>query len=168
MTSCLKRGMWIFAVFVLLVDIVSKSYAYHYLAPMQGSWASYPYGGVGVFHDFLGIDFALTYVSNTGAAWGLLSHFPHILVVARIGIVLGLVLYLFRAPLSVYKRLAVLCIVVGALGNILDFFLYGFVVDFFLLDFWGYMFPVFNVADASISCGVVLLIFSSVSKKKEI
>lgn len=57
----------------------------------------------------------------------------------------------------------------GALGNAIDRIAYGHVVDFLQFHYAGYAFPTFNVADSSIFCGAVLLIwesFRSEQKKK--
>jgi signal peptidase II len=52
-------------------------------------------------------------------------------------------------------------IIAGGIGNILDYFIYGHVVDMFHFILWGYSFPVFNVADASIFMGIVSLLWMS-------
>ena len=53
------------------------------------------------------------------------------------------------------------CIAAGALGNILDFFLYGHVIDMFYLIFYKYSYPIFNVADSAIFLSVMYLLFTS-------
>jgi signal peptidase II len=94
---------------------------------------------------------------NKGAAWGFFASMQLILLWARCAIILVLFLYLFLAKFSFLRNLALVGILSGAIGNVLDFFIYGHVVDMFYFRFWGYSFPVFNVADASIFCGALLL-----------
>jgi signal peptidase II len=50
----------------------------------------------------------------------------------------------------------------GAIGNIIDRFHYGFVVDFIDLRWW----PVFNAADSCITIGVALLVLSSIGRER--
>lgn len=57
-----------------------------------------------------------------------------------------------------YEAIALSLILGGAIGNIIDRFLHGAVVDFVHLHAWGYSFYVFNLADSAISIGVVLLL----------
>ena len=54
----------------------------------------------------------------------------------------------------------------GAIGNLIDRVLLGHVVDFILLYHSGFFFPTFNVADAAISVGAILLIIEMFYKKK--
>jgi signal peptidase II len=53
----------------------------------------------------------------------------------------------------------------GAIGNVIDRFLYGSVVDFLDFHALGYHWPAFNVADSAISCGAVLLIWDALIAK---
>jgi signal peptidase II len=53
----------------------------------------------------------------------------------------------------------------GAIGNVIDRFLYGAVVDFLDFHALGYHWPAFNVADSAISCGAVLLIWDALRGK---
>ena len=60
-------------------------------------------------------------------------------------------------------------IAVGALGNIVDYSLYGHVIDFFHFTFWGYSFPVFNWADSYITVGLFFfLLLSSRGKRLQV
>jgi signal peptidase II len=61
--------------------------------------------------------------------------------------------------------IAMALISVGALGNGLDYFWYGHVVDMVKLVFWDYHYPVFNVADAAICMGELIIFFSGMATK---
>jgi signal peptidase II len=52
-------------------------------------------------------------------------------------------------------------IIGGALGNVIDRAIYGAVIDFILLSWKSWSWPVFNLADMAISCGVGLIIIDS-------
>jgi signal peptidase II len=122
------------------------------------------YESVPVIPDF----FSLTRIHNTGAAFGMLdgSEIPYksaILTTVRI-VVLG-VLAVFASTLPAAHRLAragLALVLGGAVGNLVDGLTLGYVVDF--LDFyWGtWHFWAFNVADASISVGMALVILDQI------
>ena len=129
----------------------------------------YPYGGVGVFKDFFGIEFSINQLHNYGAAWGLFRDYPIVLIVVRLFIFAGLTMYLFfnKESCSLFS-FALILVLSGALGNIMDFFLYGYVVDMFHFVLWGYDYPIFNVADSLVCVGVALLFISSFKQSKRI
>jgi signal peptidase II len=148
----------IFFPFVLCLDFVSKIVAMYFIPPLGGG--AYPFGGIPVF-AFGGITCSLNYVVNTGAAWGLFTGHPGLLFLLRAGIIFGL---LFFVP----KRIPVWLVMVGAVGNVIDYCLYGHVIDFIHFTFWGYRFPIFNVADSCISVGVLSLLLSGKPKEARV
>jgi signal peptidase II len=149
--------------FILKLDADTKRYALETLPKVFND--NFPYGGVAVFKDFLGgIDFSLNYVQNKGAAWGIFSDYPNLLAYVRIVIVLFLFFLIAKASFRFIQKCALSFIVFGALGNLIDHFRYGFVIDLFHFNFFGYDFPVFNVADAAIFCGVVVLLLTKNKK----
>lgn len=138
------------------IDRGFKEYIQAYVR--LASSPTYPYGGIGIFHNWCGgIDFSINHVTNTGAAWGIFSGVDKVLLVLRIILILGLGIYLFFFNKQREKELPFVLILTGAIGNVVDYFTYGHVVDMFHFSFWGHSFAVFNVADATIFCGVVFL-----------
>lgn len=116
--------------------------------------------------------FNLTYVRNTGAAFSFLSDaggwqrwlFTLIAVLVSVAIAV----WLRRLPGSQTKLSLALCLVLaGAVGNLIDRALYGYVIDFFHLYYQNWHYPAFNVADSAICIGAVLLIWDSFSSKPE-
>ena len=105
----------------------------------------------------------LTYVRNTGAAWGMLGGLNGWLAVLSI-VMLALIVVFRRSILEdVFVHKAALGFMIGGIvGNLIDRIRLLHVVDF--LDFhWGpHHFPSFNVADSSICVGVGLYLLSSV------
>jgi len=152
--------------FLLIADVLSKAYAYYYLPPLGWASSVYPYGGIGVFQGFLGIDFSLNYAMNKGAAWGFFASFQEYLLYARLLIITVLSTYILVGKMAYFKRLALSLIAIGAMGNVIDYFVYGHVVDMFYFVFWGYSYPVFNIADSSIFLGVFSLFLYSFLEKK--
>jgi signal peptidase II len=109
--------------------------------------------------------FALTRVHNTGAAFGMLNgmEFPGKTVVLTMVAGLALVgVGWYAASVPVTDRLArlgVACILGGAIGNLIDRATAGYVLDYADFSWRGWHFWAFNVADAAISIGVVLMLF---------
>ncbi len=104
-----------------------------------------------------------TYVQNRAGAFGLFGTQPWFLVGMALA-VLAIFWFAFReqAATSAFVRVAFGGIVGGAVGNILDRFHYGYVVDFIDLRWW----PVFNMADSCITVGVVLLLLVSLGRDR--
>ncbi len=149
-----KGKIAIFFCFFLLVDFISKYYVRLLLPKMSALYTLYPFGGLPVFQNFLGSSFSINYVQNRGAAWGLFSGMPHLLFYTRIVIVVALIIYLFFFNKKPNQEIPLFFIVTGALGNIIDTIMYGYVVDMFHFTFGSYSFPVFNLADVMISLGI--------------
>ncbi len=120
-----------------------------------------------VIEDF----FSLTYIRNTGAAFGILadSHefFRRSFLIAFSLAAIGFILIMLRR-LPVNEKaltIALAFILSGAVGNLIDRFMYGEVIDF--LDFYwnGYHWPAFNVADSFITIGVVIILYRLATTK---
>jgi len=65
---------------------------------------------------------------------------------------------LYRQPQLRLQSAALSLIMGGALGNAIDRFIHGAVVDFLDFHYWGWHFPAFNLADSAITLGAILLI----------
>ncbi len=147
-----------FAVFIFMADAFLKAYIHFQIPPINACPPVYPYGGVAVFRGWHGIDFSIVHVINKGAAWGVFASFQDYLLYVRIAIIGGLFTYLFFVKASSYRKFCLMLIATGALGNVIDYFIYGHVVDMFYFIFWGHSYPVFNIADSAIFMGIVLLL----------
>jgi signal peptidase II len=106
----------------------------------------------------------LTYVQNRGAAFGVLSDadlpYQSVLFSAvSLAALVAIAVYAWRLPPHTRLPQTALALVMGgALGNLVDRARLGYVIDFVDV-YWGrYHWPAFNVADASISVGVCLLV----------
>lgn len=151
---------------LLFLDFFTKAYVFHFF-PLASQEPFFPFGGVAIFKDFIGVDCAICLALNRGAAWGYFANFQIILLILRIAVVMGMLIYLLFINKKSSLQAPFALIITGAIGNIVDFFLYGYVVDFIHFNLWGYNFPVFNFADICISIGVVWLFFSSIIFKKK-
>lgn len=161
-----KRWLLFLLISVFVFDQFTKLTAKQFLSPIDWLHPAYPYGGIGMFEDFFGISFSLNYVENRGTAWGLFSQYADYLLMARIAFTSCLLLYVLFVNKDPHKQVPLTLIMAGALGNITDTLLYGYVVDMIHFNFWGYSYPVFNVADACICIGVALLALQMLFSKK--
>ncbi len=153
----MKKWVLFFA-FLLALDIGSKHFALESIPPFQSG--SYPYGGVPVFH-WSGVSFSLNVVGNTGAAWSLFQGYSGLLFLFRSIVIASLFVYLLFFNRGQSPALPLWLITTGAIGNAIDYWAYGFVVDFLHFSFWGHSFPIFNVADSCITIGVITLLIAS-------
>lgn len=100
--------------------------------------------------------FKLTYVENTGAAFGSFQNANAGLAVASVVILIALCKWRDEVVhFGKLARYALIFIAAGALGNLYDRIVLGYVVDYFDFIVW----PVFNVADSFITVGATLLCF---------
>jgi len=103
----------------------------------------------------------LTYTRNSGVAFGLGAGFPFPYYLFSIAAVLVIVWLFARQRVhGGWRRLALALILGGAIGNLIDRIASGEVVDFILLSWRRWQFPVFNVADSAVTIGVVLFALS--------
>ncbi len=135
-----KKTAIFYILLIFVLDRISKIWVLSYLKP-KGNIDVLPF-------------FKLTYVQNTGAAFGSFQNGNTILIIVSIIILFALIKY--RKELFTLGKLASwgwLFIIGGALGNLYDRIFIGYVVDYFNFIVW----PVFNVADSFITVGAIML-----------
>lgn len=114
------------------------------------------------------LDFILVF--NTGISYGLFSgggDFQKWILISLSILIIIFLLSLIRNESTILSKLSISFIIGGALGNVLDRFTYGAVVDFISLHAKGFSWYIFNIADMFIVIGVILFILSQfiLSKK---
>lgn len=106
--------------------------------------------------------FQFTLVHNTGGAWGVFSGSTAVLgafsLVISAVVAVGAVVFARRSTWLL--TLGAALIAAGGIGNAIDRFAQGYVVDF--IEFSFMQFPVFNIADIGVTCGLVLLVIAAV------
>lgn len=146
------------AALVIIIDQISKYAVQHMLA----------------MHDYIEIIpglFNLTYVQNPGAAFGIFGETAGIL---RLVILIGISIFALAMLLFMYQKTegrytlthsGIAMIIGGAVGNLIDRIRLSWVMDF--LDFYwnGHHWPAFNIADAAITLGTVILMFNILFSK---
>jgi lipoprotein signal peptidase len=113
--------------------------------------------------------FDLCYSENTGVAFGLGKRVPPAVWVAIGVVALGLILMFLRQahPEALSLIVALALVGGGALGNIADRIAFGYVTDFVVWRWHDRVWPTFNVADASLVAGVILMFLTMRGTAKE-
>lgn len=150
-------GIYIISAVIILFDQVTKV--------MVKSWM-YLHQSIPVIGDTI----RLTFVENPGMAFGIrffeehpfLGRWFFTIVSVIASVLLVWYIYKMRYERRIY-RISLGLILGGAIGNLIDRFLYGRVVDFLDTDFPDILgmqrWPVFNVADSAVVCGMVIVTF---------
>ena len=137
------------ALIILTADQVSKYWIRRYLLP------GVPWNPVPWLRPIL----SLTYVTNTGASFGLFPELSWLYTFVAIVVIALILLFYRRLPARYWLVSISLGMQLGgAFGNLVDRLWHGPVIDFIDLNFWPLQeWPVFNLADSSIVVGVCIL-----------
>lgn len=107
--------------------------------------------------------FHLTLVLNTGAAFGIFKNGRVFFTASSLLVIALIVFYaLYCRRLGLFLSIAMGLILGGAIGNLIDRLVFGHVIDFLDFRIW----PVFNIADSSITIGAILLASKFLFDKK--
>ena len=144
-----KITILILSIVLLIIDQVSKIIVVNNLS-------------VGESKNIVDGFFSLTYVKNTGAAWGMFSNSTIILGLLSIVFSIILIKYIIESKkLSNISVISYSLLLSGIFGNMLDRFIRGFVIDFLNFYIFSYDYPVFNIADIFIVVGIILIIIET-------
>ena len=150
-----KSKYFLYILIFIVLDLFSKHLALNYLSH------STPIEFIPI------IDFYLTF--NSGVAFGFLDLGSRVMsnILTFVGILIVVyMLVLLKNENDNTKKLALSIIIGGALGNIFDRLPDGYVTDFLHLKINNFSFFIFNIADASITIGAVLLIYLELFNKE--
>ncbi len=98
-----------------------------------------------------------SYISNTGAAWGILNNSQYLLII------ISLVIIFYTLRYFSYHPLALSLLLGGTLGNLTDRIFRKEVIDFINIKLFNY--PLFNLADTFITIAITLLIIKTIKEK---
>lgn len=157
MLSTLASKRWFFLALSLIIFALDQATKY----PFR-SWPLYQSKPILPFLSF-------TYVQNTGSLFGLFQGNAFVLGLVSLSVAIGIGWYVWHLPKNAgwlpYVTLGFL--LGGALGNMLDRLAFGFVVDFFDLQWQGKnIWPVFNVADIAVDVAIGLFILMAFLEPK--
>jgi len=150
----LKKNLIIFTIifFTFFLDLITKNYAVDNLLLNHSV----------IINAFLNFTLAFNY----GAAFSFLSDAGGwqrwFFVIFSIVVISFIAYILIKDKDSEY--IAYSFIFGGALGNLYDRFLLGYVIDFIEFHYNNFYWPIFNIADIAISIGIILLLYSMFSK----
>jgi len=136
----------VLTIICLIIDFVSKLI----VSNLMNVHDSIP-----VIKDF----FYISYFRNTGGAWSILNNHTWLLTLISLIIIIFLVYYVYKnKPKNRLEKIGYSMIIAGSIGNLMDRIIYGYVIDFFDFNIFGYNYPIFNFADVFIVVGVFFLI----------
>lgn len=145
-----KRNIWLFytiAAVIVLLDQLSKHW-------VMASFELYQRMPIMPLLDF-------TFVYNEGAAWSFLSDAGgwqrYLLTAISAVMSVALIVWIKRSDPTWLQRLSLAFILGGAVGNLYDRAVWGKVVDFILVYYQDWSYPVFNLADSAITVGAIML-----------
>ncbi len=127
----------------------------------------------GESHNVIGNFFKITFIENEGIAFGIFSDWNHplkpvsLLILSIVALVFIINIY-SKAKKIFLTQISFGLILGGAFGNIYDRLIYKKVVDFLNFGIGEYRWPFFNIADSSITIGVILIMVLIFIKKEEL
>lgn len=134
------------AALVVMLDQAAKFWVVQNL-PASASWS---------FSPDTARFISLTFATNTGAAFGIFPQLGMIFLMVAVVVIIGIIFFHHQLPVeSLWVRLSLGLQLGGALGNLMDRIVRGFVVDFIKIGFL----PIFNLADVAIVTGLAMLVY---------
>ena len=147
--------IYIVIIIFLIIDIISKLIVSR-VCTLNNS--------VSVINNF----FSITYTHNYGGAWSLFSDSIILITVISIIVIIGIIIYLSKKKINnKIESLGYAFLLGGAIGNLIDRIIYGYVIDFLDFNIFGYNFPIFNIADMGIVIGIFLIIVIEIRGNKK-
>jgi signal peptidase II len=148
--------MFIVAIIAVFIDQLTKAIARKVVAPV---------GDIEVIKGF----FELSYVENTGAAFGTFSGQNTIFIIIGFAAIILIFVYYKQFIDSTWMKISLGFLLGGALGNLLDRIIFHCVTDFIRVRWWlihPRWWPNFNIADAAVLIGAIMLILGMIKKSK--
>jgi len=143
----------IFLIFVS-VDLFSKYLIFNYID-------LYKFIKITPFLD-------ITHIHNFGISFGLFSGIiPAVFLIIIALLVVFFIIYLLLNAHDYLEYWGLFIIICGAIGNIIDRFVNGYVIDFIYFHINQYYWPAFNFADIYISIGIIMILLNVLRKIKK-
>ena len=149
----MKKKIIIVAVICILIDFISKIIVINNLELDTG---------ITIIPNF----FSISYIRNTGAAWGIFSNGTLLLAVLSIVFLIFAFKYIYDLKsVSKLSMISYGMLIGGIIGNLIDRVFRNYVIDFLSFNIFGYHFPVFNIADCFIVVSIFLIVIESLLKE---
>ncbi|HEY6419129.1 MAG TPA: signal peptidase II [Candidatus Binataceae bacterium] len=138
---------------ILVLDQLSKLYIRSHMML---------YESIPVIRNF----FDITFTQNAGAAFSMFTNLPPwfrgvFLFSLAIAAIVALLVLLAQSDRFTPTSIGFALILAGAGGNLIDRLVRGEVIDFLRVHYYGWNYPIFNVADSAITIGVTLILFAA-------
>lgn len=145
--------MIILTILVILVDFFSK-YMVSKLMTVNET--------INLINNF----FRITYVKNTGAAFSIFSNNTILVIIISIVVIGFLLFYIYKNKgNNKLENVSYAFILGGAISNLIDRLVYGYVIDFLDFEILSYDAPIFNLADTFIVIGVILFLINTLRSR---
>lgn len=143
-----NKIIFLVSIIVFIVDIISKILVSNFMLEDQS---------IKIINNFL----YLTYAKNTGIAFSFLEGNMLFIISMTLIIVVLLIKYVYNKKLDLKEKISYGLVLGGAIGNLFDRIVYGYVIDFIDVYIFGYDYPIFNVADSCVVVGIILILLLS-------
>ena len=147
-----NKKTFLIALIIIIIDIISKQVISNLMLENQS---------IKLINNLLYI----TYVKNTGVAFSLLEGKIPIIVIITIIITIFLIKYTQEKNLNKLEKISYGLVIGGAIGNLIDRIIYGYVIDFIDVKIFSYNYPIFNLADSFIVIGIILILIDGIKKE---
>ena len=145
--------MIILTILVILVDFFSK-YMVSKLMTVNET--------INLIDNF----FRITYVKNTGADFSIFSNNTILVIIISVVVIGFLLFYIYKNKgNNKLENVSYAFILGGAIGNLIDRLVYGYVIDFLDFEILSYDAPIFNLADTFIVIGVILFLINTLRSR---
>ena len=143
-----KYKSFILTIILVIIDLTVKLIIKNTMIPNQS---------ITIINNF----FYITYVKNTGAAWSILSGRKIFLIIFSLIVIISIIYYIIKR--KDYNKLELIgysVVLSGAIGNLIDRIIYGYVIDYLDFYIFNYDYPIFNIADILIVIGIIIIFIS--------
>ena len=150
-----KYKYFILSLILVIIDLIVKLIVKNTMIPNQS---------ITIINNF----FYITYVKNTGAAWSILSGRKIFLIIFSLIVIISIIYYIIKR--KEYNKLELIgysMVLSGAIGNLIDRIIYGYVIDYLDFYIFNYDYPIFNIADILIVIGIIIIFISYGGKNEK-
>ena len=150
----MKKKIIIISILCIILDQLSKTLII----------SNYEVGnGFNIIPSF----FSITYIKNTGAAWGIFSNGTLLLAVLSMVFLFFAIKYIYELNnISKLSCISYGMLIGGIIGNLIDRLFRNYVIDFLSFNIFGYNFPIFNIADIFIVVSIILIVLEYLWKER--
>lgn len=133
------------SIITLIIDIITKQLILNLMIEHQS---------IPIINKF----FSITFAKNTGVAFSFLEGKIPLIIMMTTIVIFIILKYIKSTNPNKIESICYGLVLGGAIGNLIDRIIYGYVIDFLDFNIFGYSFPIFNLADTFIVIGITLLI----------